>query len=45
MYYNRASDDGIILVISEGSRGDIIVGEYNGLLYGEASIILDGILV
>ena len=45
IYYNRASDDGIILVTSEGSRGDIIVGEYNGLLYGEASIILDDILV
>ena len=45
IYYNRAFDDGIILVKSEGSRGDIIIGEYNRLLYGEASIILDDILV
>ena len=45
IYYNHASDDVIILVTSEGSRGDILVGEYNGLLYGEAYIILDNILV
>ena len=45
LHCTYASDDGIILVTSEGSKDNILIVEYDVSLYRDVCVILDDICV